>query len=246
MRTTDASRLQDEPSAARLDFGRLREFAIGAAGRRRAGERRVRLRGRQAPAAHETAPTARTRIRTAKPRRRIRSGAGSAQPAEKYDFYEMLPNFEVVVPEKDKEVKRDLPTRTAKIERPGVYVLQAGSYRNRADADRVAHAARAAGHRRQGAARRRRRRRLAPRPHRADHQARRAQQAAQAAAGRRLRCTGGADRRLMAARPAQSSLILRKSTPSERSLRYRWVRSMPTRLASWPTLPLHSSSCCCR
>jgi cell division protein FtsN len=55
---------------------------------------------------------------------------------EKYDFYEMLPNFEVVVPEKDKDVKRDLPA-TAKVERPGVYVLQAGSYRNEADADRV-------------------------------------------------------------------------------------------------------------
>jgi len=47
----------------------------------------------------------------------------------------MLPKFEVVVPEKDKEVKRDLPSD--KIERPGVYVLQAGSYRNQSDADRV-------------------------------------------------------------------------------------------------------------
>ena len=45
---------------------------------------------------------------------------------------------------------------------------------------------------------------------------------------------------------SESSVMLRKSTPSERSLRYRCVRSMPTRLASWPTLPLHSSSCCCR
>ena len=47
----------------------------------------------------------------------------------------MLPNFEVVVPEKDRDVKRDLPA--AKIERPGVYVLQAGSYRNQPDAERV-------------------------------------------------------------------------------------------------------------
>jgi cell division protein FtsN len=62
--------------------------------------------------------------------------AATAATGEKYDFYEMLPNFEVVVPEKDKEVKRDLPA-TAKVERPGVYVLQAGSYRNEADADRV-------------------------------------------------------------------------------------------------------------
>jgi cell division protein FtsN len=52
-----------------------------------------------------------------------------------YDFYSMLPNFEVVVPEKERDVKRDLPT--AKIEKPGSYVLQAGSYRNEGDADRV-------------------------------------------------------------------------------------------------------------
>jgi cell division protein FtsN len=61
---------------------------------------------------------------------------GAGRSSEKYDFYEMLPNFEVVVPEKDKDVKRDLPA-AARIERPGVYVLQAGSYRNEADADRV-------------------------------------------------------------------------------------------------------------
>ena len=64
------------------------------------------------------------------------AGPGSGQASEKYDFYQMLPNFEVVVPEKDKDVKRDLPA-AAKIERPGVYVLQAGSYRNEADANRV-------------------------------------------------------------------------------------------------------------
>lgn len=64
------------------------------------------------------------------------TGVASGKPSEKYDFYEMLPNFEVVVPEKDKDVKRDLPA-AAKIERPGVYVLQAGSYRNEADAERV-------------------------------------------------------------------------------------------------------------
>ena len=65
----------------------------------------------------------------------LEAGAGSGKPAEKYDFYQMLPNFEVVVPEKDKDVKHDLPA-AAKIERPGVYVLQAGSYRNEADAKR--------------------------------------------------------------------------------------------------------------
>jgi cell division septation protein DedD len=64
------------------------------------------------------------------------ASGGARKASEKYDFYEMLPNFEVVVPEKDKDVKRDLPA-AAKIERPGVYVLQAGSYRNESDAERV-------------------------------------------------------------------------------------------------------------
>ena len=57
--------------------------------------------------------------------------AGGAQ----YEFYEMLPKFEVVVPEKDRDVKPDAPAST--VERPGVYVLQAGSYRNQPDAERV-------------------------------------------------------------------------------------------------------------
>jgi cell division protein FtsN len=61
--------------------------------------------------------------------------AANAEGGDRYDFYDMLPNFEVVVPEKDREVKRDI--RTARIERPGVYVLQAGSYRNVSDAERV-------------------------------------------------------------------------------------------------------------
>lgn len=61
--------------------------------------------------------------------------AAPGETAESYDFYEMLPKFEVVVPEEDKEVKRDLPA--TRIERPGVYVLQAGSYRNESDAERV-------------------------------------------------------------------------------------------------------------
>jgi cell division protein FtsN len=62
--------------------------------------------------------------------------AGAAdEPAKSYDFYEMLPKFEMVVPEKDKDVKPDL--RGVPETRRGTYVLQAGSYRNFADADRI-------------------------------------------------------------------------------------------------------------
>jgi len=63
-------------------------------------------------------------------------GDSSAEgPAKSYDFYDMLPKFEVVVPEKDKDVHPD--TQSVPETRRGTYVLQAGSYKNFADADRV-------------------------------------------------------------------------------------------------------------
>ncbi len=57
------------------------------------------------------------------------------QPATQYDFYDMLPKFEVVVPEQERDVSTDTPA--APVVRPGVYVLQAGSYRSQPDAERV-------------------------------------------------------------------------------------------------------------
>lgn len=61
---------------------------------------------------------------------------GSAEePADRYDFYEMLPNFEVVVPEREAAVRRDQPA--VPVERAGSYVLQVGSYRKFEEADRV-------------------------------------------------------------------------------------------------------------
>jgi cell division protein FtsN len=57
------------------------------------------------------------------------------EPAKSYDFYDQLPKFEVVVPEREKDVKPD--TRAVPETRRGTYVLQAGSYRNFADADRI-------------------------------------------------------------------------------------------------------------
>lgn len=49
-----------------------------------------------------------------------------------FEFYEMLPKFEVVIPEREGEV-----TTPAEVRKPGAYVLQAGSFRNAADADRM-------------------------------------------------------------------------------------------------------------
>jgi cell division protein FtsN len=119
----------------RLDLKRWREFGYGALlGAVLASMAFVYLGGR----AHGHADNADSP--RPDPHRAARADLEAAvaadKPAEKYDFYEMLPNFEVVVPEKDKDVKRDLPPG-AKIERPGVYVLQAGSYRAESDAERV-------------------------------------------------------------------------------------------------------------
>ena len=71
-----------------------------------------------------------------------RSAQPVPQPAQanepagepKYSFYEMLPRFEVVIPEQERQVRAD--TEAVAEERPGVYVLQAGSFTAQADADR--------------------------------------------------------------------------------------------------------------
>jgi hypothetical protein len=118
------------------DFRRLREFGSGVlAGIVLTSMAFVYLGG-AARKIRDTADAPRPDPHRVAPADVESGGVGSGRTAEKYDFYQMLPNFEVVVPEKDKDVKRDLPA-AAKIERPGVYVLQAGSYRNEADAERV-------------------------------------------------------------------------------------------------------------
>jgi len=72
------------------------------------------------------------------PRASKQAAAAEAEDSAKnYDFYDMLPNFEVVVPEKDREVSSERDAAPATIERPGVYVLQAGSYRRQEEADRI-------------------------------------------------------------------------------------------------------------
>ena len=71
----------------------------------------------------------------ARPAPKPRAPPSTAPPEKRYGFYDMLPNFEVVVPEEDHDVRRD--TTPAPLEVPGVYVLQAGSYGSFAEADRV-------------------------------------------------------------------------------------------------------------
>lgn len=65
----------------------------------------------------------------------VPAAAVPEEPAERrFDFYEMLPNFEVIIPEQEKNVSAD--TQQEAVVQPGVYVLQAGSFTDFADADR--------------------------------------------------------------------------------------------------------------
>ncbi len=65
--------------------------------------------------------------------------AEATEPAEesaekRFTFYDILPNFEVVTPDKEPDIARDAEPQA--IVEPGVYVLQAGSFSTNGDADR--------------------------------------------------------------------------------------------------------------
>jgi cell division protein FtsN len=58
-----------------------------------------------------------------------------AAPVEKrFTFYDMLPNFEVIIPEHEPDVAADVEPQA--VIQPGLYVLQAGSFSAYVDADR--------------------------------------------------------------------------------------------------------------
>ena len=57
--------------------------------------------------------------------------------AQQFDFYEMLPKYEVVIPEQDARTGAAPAVVAGPVEKPGAYILQAGSFRNFKDADRV-------------------------------------------------------------------------------------------------------------
>ena len=57
------------------------------------------------------------------------------EPPRRFDFYDILPKFEVVIPEREPDVRADI--EPAEMRSPGAYVLQAGSFGRFADADRM-------------------------------------------------------------------------------------------------------------
>ena len=60
----------------------------------------------------------------------------AAAPTEsRFTFYDMLPNFEVIIPEQEPNVAADVEPKA--VVEPGLYVLQAGSFSAYVDADRM-------------------------------------------------------------------------------------------------------------
>lgn len=76
-----------------------------------------------------------------KPEQAEHKGTKPATPEKeqpKYDFYTMLPNLKVFVPETGSDSGGVIPPEEGDpISSPGTYTLQVGSYRNLSDADRV-------------------------------------------------------------------------------------------------------------
>ena len=64
--------------------------------------------------------------------------ASSQEQETQFDFYEMLPKYEVVIPEKNGTTASGATASTNDtVQKPGAYILQAGSFRRMQDADRV-------------------------------------------------------------------------------------------------------------
>jgi cell division protein FtsN len=127
-------------SGLALNLSRLRDHAIGfGAGLCVAGLIYVATHRAGEPPAQSPRPTPRNTAR-------MEGAGGDPNPADaslntlppnaegKYDFYQMLPKFEVVVPEKERGTR---VAPTAQIDRPGIYFLQVGSYRDADVAERV-------------------------------------------------------------------------------------------------------------
>ncbi len=81
----------------------------------------------------EPAPGAEPAARKA-PAAAAKTPAAAEKPPSRFDFYDMLPSFEVIIPEEQQEVSTDTAERA--VVTPGVYVLQVGSFTEFADADR--------------------------------------------------------------------------------------------------------------
>ncbi len=92
------------------------------------------MKDREPAAVQAAAPVPASLANTIDSNNRPATASPAEPPERRFDFYDMLPNFEVIIPEQEPDVSQDKEPKA--VERPGNYVLQAGSFTDFADADR--------------------------------------------------------------------------------------------------------------
>lgn len=85
--------------------------------------------------ARTTGTSQKTQTKAEDDRAQAASSEQAADTGPGFDFYEMLPSFEIVIPERELDVRRDRERTPVREE--GSYILQVGAFQNHADADRV-------------------------------------------------------------------------------------------------------------
>jgi cell division protein FtsN len=80
-------------------------------------------------------PPPSSRQQSTQPNRAARAAETAKSEEPRFEFYETLPKYEVVIPEV--ETAANPAARAKPIEEPGSYVLQAGSFNAAADAERL-------------------------------------------------------------------------------------------------------------
>ncbi len=91
----------------------------------------------------ETPPEPATRVPAEKPAPALTAAPAAvieeqpaAPPKPRFDFYNLLPEMEVIVPEQEVQ-GAPTPEGVRQVEQPGTYLLQAGSFRTREQADQL-------------------------------------------------------------------------------------------------------------
>ncbi len=92
----------------------------------------IYVKDRETQAGRQTAARAEP---AAEPVAAVATNEVAPVPEPRFKFYDMLPNFEVVIPEEDTVLRND--SQLAPINTPGIFVLQAGSFSSHTDADRM-------------------------------------------------------------------------------------------------------------
>ncbi|HHO67671.1 MAG TPA: SPOR domain-containing protein [Gammaproteobacteria bacterium] len=87
------------------------------------------------PAPPQPVPLARPAERDTRDVRRKKTEPIPAPPPRRFSFYDTLPEMEVLIPEQEITGKPHEGVR--QVERPGTYLLQAGSFRQRSQAEQL-------------------------------------------------------------------------------------------------------------